>query len=128
MENQNQPTNITPDMQLLEQLRKWSNFVGIMTIISGAFTCLSAIFSFGLTLIPGIITIILGVKLINAKKSIELFIRGNSQEINGIFENLGSYFKIQGILIIVSFVFVVIGIIGSLALGFAFFNEMSTYY
>lgn len=110
MDNFNRPEYATPDRSLLETLSKWSGFVGIMTIISGAFICLGAITTFGISLIPGIITIILGVKLRGAKTSIDKYLSGDARELNGIFENLGSYLKLQGILIIISLVLAVLGI------------------
>ncbi len=128
MENQNQPTYITPDKMFLDKLNSWTNFVSIMTIISGALMCLGALTSFGLSLILGIPTIILGVKLRNAKNSLELYIRGNSQEINGIFEHLSAYFKIQGIIMIISIALAVIGFILAIVVGFAFYSEFSNYY
>jgi len=85
MDNFNQTTYSTPDRGLLEILSKWSGFVGIMTIITGALTCLGAIGTLGISLIPGIIQIILGVKLRNAKTSIDRYLAGDAGEINGIF-------------------------------------------
>ncbi|MTI46442.1 DUF5362 family protein [Sporosalibacterium faouarense] len=97
MENNNQPTYTTPDRLLMETLSKWVNFVGIMTIISGILSCISIV-----GIIPGVLAIILGLKLRSTKASIDLYLSGSSDQINSIFENLGSYFKIQGILIIIS--------------------------
>lgn len=126
--NQNQTTYATPDRGFLETLNKWSGFVGIMTIITGALTCLGAIASFGISLIPGIIQIILGVKLRNAKASIDRYLSGDAREINGIFENLGSYMKLQGILIIVGLVIAAIGIILAIVGGIAFMSQFNGYY
>lgn len=123
MENQNKPNYTTPDKNLLDTLSKWTNFVGIITIISGILACITI---FGI--VPGVISIILGLKLRNAKNSIDLYLRGQSQEINNIIENLGAYFKIQGIYIIVSLALSIIGlIIGLIFITFAM-NEMSYYY
>ena len=128
MENNPQPTYITPNKALLEKLSKWSNFVGILLIISGILSCLGAIFSFGLSLIIGIFTIILGVKLRNAKKSIDMYIQGNSNEINGIFEHLSSFFQISGILIIISLVLAIVMIIVFIGLSFFMFHEFNSFY
>ncbi|EOC99236.1 DUF5362 family protein [Caldisalinibacter kiritimatiensis] len=111
MENTNQPNYTVPNTDTLINLSKWTGFVGIMTIIGGALTCLGAIGTFGISLIPGIITIILGVKLRKAKTSIDSYINGNGNELNNVFDSLGVYFKIQGILIIISLVIAVIGLI-----------------
>lgn len=128
MDNLNQTTYTTPDRGFLEALRKWSGFVGIMTIITGALTCLGAIGTFGISLIPGIIQIILGVKLRNAKTSIDRYLGGDAREINGIFESLGSYMKLQGILIIVGLVMAIIGIIIAVVVGIGFMTQFNSYY
>lgn len=127
MENQTQPTYVTPDKVLLEKLSKWASFVGIMIIIFGALTCLGAIVTFGLSLVPGIITIILGLKLRNAKNSIEMYIRGNGHEINGIFEHLSSFFQMSGILIIIYLALIVLSLIIVVILGAALFNGLSDF-
>jgi len=128
MDNLSNTSYTTPNETTLKTLSKWSGFVGIMTIISGALACIGAIGSFGLSLIPGIITIILGVKLRNAKSSIDSYLSGNGGEINNIFENLASYLKLQGILIIISLVLIVIGLLlGGIAM-FAFMNNMGSFY
>ena len=124
MENNNLPNKFSPNRYTLESLKKWLGFVGIMTIISGVFVCISAIGTFGISLIPGIITIILGVKLLNAKKSIENFLMGHDGEMNNIFDNLTSYFKIQGILMIISLVFMVLMIVFG---GLMMFSFMGSY-
>jgi hypothetical protein len=112
MENMNQPNYAVPNTATLQTLSKWAGFfVGIMSIIIGAFTCLGAIGTFGLSLIPGVITIVMGVKLRNAKASIEKYLAGGGNELNNIFENLGTYFKIQGILYIITIVLTVLGIL-----------------
>lgn len=128
MDNLNQATYSTPDRNLLETISKWSGFVGIMTIITGALTCLGAIATFGVSLIPGIIQIILGVRLRNAKTSVDRYLAGDAREINGIFESLGSYLKLQGILIIVGLVLAVIGIIIALVVGISVASQFGRYY
>lgn len=128
MDNFDQTTYSTPDRGQLETLSKWSGFVGIMTIIMGALTCLGGIGTFGISLIPGIIQIILGVKLRNAKTSIDRYLAGDAREVNSIFENLGSYMKMQGILMIVGLVIAVIGIIVAIIGGIALFSQFNSYY
>lgn len=128
MENMNQPSNIVINNETLKSLSKWSGFVGIMTIISGAFMRLGAIGTFGISLIPGIITIILGVKLRGAKGAIDNYLSGNANGVNSIFENLGSYLKLQGILIIISLVMAVLAfVIGGIMLA-AFFSYSGGFY
>lgn len=128
MENNNQPTYVTPDKFLLEKLSKWTSFVGIMLIILGSLICLGAFRSFGLSLIPGIITILLGVKLRSAKASIDMYIRGNSNEINEIFEHLGSFFQMSGILIIIYLSLMVLFFIVAVIIGAAMFSKFAGFY
>ncbi|KNF07780.1 hypothetical protein CLPU_12c00530 [Gottschalkia purinilytica] len=118
--------NTQINKEALSSLSSWSSFISIVTIISGILTCLGSIFTFGLSLIPGIITIILGVKLNNAKNSIRNYLNGNEAEINMIFENMKGYFKLQGILIIVGFVLVILGIIISVAFVGTFIEAFGT--
>lgn len=118
----NTPISISPEF--LEKTSKWAGFLGIVTIVSGALTCLGAITTFGLSLIPGIINIILGLKLNKVKSTIESYLRGDSYAINEAFDNIGSYFKIQGILMIVAFVLAILGIIFAVVIGFSAFNSM----
>lgn len=117
------------NISLLETTSKWAGFLGIVTIISGVLTCLGAITTFGLSLIPGIINIILGLKLNKTKQTIESYLRGDTYSINETFENLGSYFKIQGILMIVTFVIAILFILFAVIVGIsAFSNITNTYY
>ena len=110
-------TNLEIDSSVLETTRKWAGYMGILTIISGAFACLAAIPTLGGTLIPGVISIILGLKLNRAKESIQRYQNGDKMAINETFENLGTYFKIQVILLIVSFAISIIFVILAILLG-----------
>lgn len=123
MDNFNQTSFTTPDRTTLESLSKWSGFLGIITIIGGALSCLSIV-----GIIPGVIAIIMGVKLRNSKDSIDKYLMGNAAELNGIFLGLSSYFKIQGILIIVSIVLSILSIIIFTIFGFALSNSFDYYY
>lgn len=120
-ENNNNYIAISP--QFLEKTSKWSGFLGVVTIISGVLTCLGAITTFGLSLIPGIINIILGLKLNKVKKATQAYLRGDSHAINETFDNIGDYFKIQGILMIAGFVLAVLGIMFFMVVGFSMFNS-----
>ena len=100
----------------LRQLSTWMGFVGIMTIIAGAFSAIAGLFAFIVGAIPGIITIILGVKLRNAKHNADLILAGETIDdevahFNMFTANLSTYFKIQGILIIISLAFALVGIL-----------------
>lgn len=109
----------------IENTGKWAGLVGIFTIISGVLICLSAITTFGLSLIPGGINIFLGLKLNKVKKSIERYVSGESYAINEAFENMGSYFKINAILMIISFVLSIIALVFFIVIGMSNFNQMN---
>ncbi len=115
---------LTISPRLLETTSRWSGILGIITIISGVITCLGAFTTFGLALIPGIINIILGLKLNNVKKSIQSYLRGDSYAINETFDHLGKYFKIQGILMIVGIIIAILMIIVAVVFGIATFTQM----
>jgi hypothetical protein len=114
--------------QQLRDMSKWAGFVGIMTIISGVLGCLTIA-----GIIPGIISIILGLKLRSAKKyADELAADPNettqSGKLNLMISDLSGYFKIQGILIIVGLVLAVVGIIIAIAAGAFFAANAYNYY
>ena len=111
----------------MQQLSAWMGFVGIITIIGGVLSALAGVFAFVVGAIPGIIAIVLGVKLRNAKQYadellIEQETEGYSDNFNMFVENLNVYFKIQGILIIISLAMGLLGILMSLVAGFAFYS------
>lgn len=119
-----------PDHSLkLEQLSKWMGFVGIVTIIGGVLSAVPGLFAFVVGAIPGIITIILGVMLRKAKKHAEAMLHDNALEnysfnFGMLISNLNTYFKIMGILIIISLVFGLLITIFGLIAGFAFTNQL----
>lgn len=118
--------DFTISKEFLKKTSKWTKIVAILTIISGVLACLGAFTTFGFSLIPGIINIILGVKLNNAKKAIDNYLRGDLNSINEAFNNIGQYFKIQGIFMIVGIVISIVMVIAMLLFGFAAFNNMGT--
>ena len=116
------------DKNQLRQLSTWSGLIGIFTIISGILSCLSII-----GIIPGVISIVLGIKLRNAKnRADEIVAEINSTDeiarLNLLISDLTTYFKIQGILIIVSLVMVVLGVLGFIGMGAFFYDAVGTYY
>lgn len=103
----------------LEKFSKWAGFIAILTIIGGALQAIIGIFAFVIGALPGVIAIILGLKLWKAKKQADELIHLDSEqyknEMEVLVNNLTAYFKIQGILFIVSVVFfIVVLIIGGL--------------
>ncbi len=104
------------DREKLNQLSAWMGFVGIITIIGGILTALAGLFVFVVGAIPGIVTVVLGVKLRNAKKYVDAIIaeedlESKSGNFNMFVSSLNTYFKIQGILIIISLVMAVVAVI-----------------
>ncbi|MEA1882614.1 MAG: DUF5362 family protein, partial [Candidatus Marinimicrobia bacterium] len=55
----------------LDKLVKWTKFVGIMNIITGAIYCLTILIFSIPTFIMGVITIIMGTKLTNAASHLQ---------------------------------------------------------
>ena len=112
----------------LEKVVKWTKFVGIMNIITGAMYCLLMILFFSIpSAIMGVITIIMGTKLTNAATHMG-FAAENKDAVSftTAMDQLRAYFLINGILLIVFIAFILLGLIfisffaGSLM---DFFNE-----
>ena len=112
----------------LEKVVKWTKFVGIMNIITGAMYCLLMILFFSIpSAIMGVITIIMGTKLTNAATQMQ-FAAENKDAVSftTAMDQLRAYFLINGILLIVFIAFILLGLIfisffaGSLM---DFFNE-----
>lgn len=97
------------------KLASWAGFIGVMTIIGGILQLITII-----GIIPGIIMIIMGGRLMAAKASAKAIAAFNGEmpagQLNKMVADLHSYFKINGILIIIalaaSILFMVGGIIG----------------
>lgn len=92
----------------------WGDFFAIMMIINGVITCLGII-----TAVFGVPLIIAGVKLQNAVKASKELSGSNELKLDEVFDNLNSFFKIQGILIIVGWVIGVLAFITLLTIGVA---------
>ena len=112
----------------LEKVVKWTKFVGIMNIITGAMYCLLMILFFSIpSAIMGVITIIMGTKLTNAATHMR-FAAENKDAVSftTAMDQLRAYFLINGILLIVFIAFILLVLIfisffaGSLM---DFFNE-----
>lgn len=99
----------------LNDLARWTGVVGWLTIIGGAISALGGLFAYIVGAIPGIITVILGIKLINARKhalNISLSIEENvDPNMNGMVRELTMYFKIQGILQIIGIVLCILALL-----------------
>ena len=93
----------------LGKLCKWSKFVSIATIAIGSISSLSIIFLSIPTAIIGIITIIMGSKLLIASNHLKYVLE--SKDTDSIFiviDQLRQYFTFNGILIIISMVFFIL--------------------
>jgi hypothetical protein len=113
--------------QTLSGLSYWAGFVGVWTLIGATLGIIGSIVgmianpfsAFGL--ISAIIALVMGLRLRRTKKELELFIHTKAPinlEIG--LDSMRSYFKIQGVLIILAIVFVIITIIAVVVLGSVF--------
>ncbi len=89
----------------LNKLARWTGIVGWISIIGGAISAVAGLFAYVVGAIPGIMTVILGIKLINVRKhalNISLSVEENADpNMNNMVRELALYFKIQGILEII---------------------------
>lgn len=111
-EDKNKEDNFKLSMQdklSVDSLYKWSKFVSISTIVLGSITSLSIFFLAIPTAIIGIVTIVMGVKLNIASNHLRYAVQVNSKE--SIFiaaDHLRQYFTFNGIIIIISMIFLII--------------------
>ena len=97
------------DKLSVDSLYRWSKFVSISTIVLGSITFLSIFFLAIPTAIIGIVTIVMGVKLNIASNHLRYAVQVNSKE--SIFiaaDHLRQYFTFNGIIIIISMIFLII--------------------
>lgn len=97
----------------LKKFTSWTSFLAIVTIVGGVISCLTIV-----GLIPGLISVYLGIKLWNAKNIAgQLLTEGESENVitrtGLLLEELAMYFKVNGILILISFAFAIISIIAA---------------
>ncbi len=93
---------------IVNSLSGWMKFLGIYTIVIGAITCIGII-----SAAIGVPLIFAGISLTNASKAIKEYADFNNPNVlYNLFTYLKKYFKIQGIMVIVSlaltFVYIVI--------------------
>ncbi|MFW6120825.1 MAG: DUF5362 family protein [Petrotogales bacterium] len=111
----------------LKGLSYWAGFLGIWILVGAILGFIGAVMGVasggmqGLaaaipSVIASIIVFIMGYKLRTAKKEIEEYMLSQSSyKLEGGLDNLRSFFKIQGILIIIAIIIVVITLIFVLA-------------
>jgi hypothetical protein len=117
--------------QKLKQLATWTGWVGWVTVIGGVLSAIGGLFAFIVGAIPGIIALIMGLKLLSAKKHAEMVVLSaepNETENLAMISELTGYFKIQGILIIIGLALTVVGIIVGLIGAFSFANYLNFNY
>ena len=91
----------------LEKLMKWTKFVGIMNIITGAMYCLTILVFSIPTVIIGIITIFMGTKLTNAANHLQFAVQNkDSISFTTAMDQFRSYFLINGVLLMITFAFI----------------------
>ncbi|MBT3478988.1 MAG: hypothetical protein HOA15_02805 [Candidatus Marinimicrobia bacterium] len=96
----------------LDKLVKWTKFVGIMNIITGAIYCLSILLFAIPTFIMGVITIVMGTKLTNAANHLQFAIQNKDDvSFTNAMDHFRSYFLINGILLIITFAFIALCLI-----------------
>ncbi|AKI97844.1 DUF5362 family protein [Kosmotoga pacifica] len=110
----------------LKGLSYWAGFLGMWLIIAGIFAFIGGIIALGggmggigpflSGLISGGLTVFMGSKLRQAKKSIEEYMfSDNSIMLENGLDSMRVFFKVQGILIIIALVFAVVAIIAALS-------------
>ena len=91
----------------LEKLVKWTKFVGVMNIITGAIYCLTLLVFSIPTFIMGIITIFMGTKLTNAANHLQFAVQNkDSISFTTAMDQFRSYFLINGVLLMITFAFI----------------------
>ncbi len=96
----------------LEKLIKWTKFVGIMNIITGALYCLTILIFFIPTAIMGVITIFMGTKLTNAANHLQFAVQNkDSISFTTAMDQFRAYFLINGVLLIITIAFLALCLI-----------------
>ena len=96
----------------LEKLIKWTKFVGIMNIITGALYCLTILIFLIPTAIMGVITIFMGTKLTNAANHFQFAVQNkDSISFTTAMDQFRSYFLINGVLLIITIAFLALCLI-----------------
>jgi hypothetical protein len=116
------------DKQQISDMGRWSGFVGIVTLISGIISCITIV-----GIIPGVVAIIIGLKLRSVKSYADQIVAYQDEEsqvsrLNLMMTDLSTYFKIQGILMIIGLALVVIGILIAIAAAAFSFTAFNMFY
>ena len=91
----------------LEKLVKWTKFVGLMNIITGAIYCLTILVFSIPTVSMGSITIFMGTNLTNAANHFQFALQNkDSISFTTAMDQFRSYFLINGVLLMITIVFI----------------------
>lgn len=116
----------------IQSFIKWTNIVAIFSIIIGSLAALGGVVAFLIGAAPGVLMIIAGVKLLNAKKSAQELVGIEdpvlfSEKLNQLISDSTAFFKFQGIYFIVSLIMGILGLILYGVLAVLFINNMPMY-
>lgn len=100
----------------------WAGFCGIMYIILGALNAIVGVFAFIIGAIPGILMILMGIKLRAAKTQIDLLQMqpegtDTAVSLNAIFYEMKGFLQMQGIIFILALIFMLIGLLIMMFVG-----------
>lgn len=115
------------DRYTLSETSKWAGYAGIIQIVMGAISALCGLFFFIIGAAPGVIMIILGVKLRNAKEQADeilLYPEPNPEKLTLVLQNLNSYMKITFIYYLVMIILGVLGFLLSIILSAAILSTI----
>jgi len=100
------------DYQATESLKKisrWGKFLGYIFMIFGAFSALGGLFAMVVGAIPGVLQVFLGLYLYrSAKEADKLLHQMDENAIGKILDNYAKFLKLNGILMIISFIIMII--------------------
>jgi hypothetical protein len=116
----------------IQSFIKWSNIVGILSIVFGALAALGGIVAFLIGAIPGVLMIIAGIKLLNAKKAAQELVGIEdqvvfSEKLNQLITESTAFLKFQGIYYIAGVIMAIISIIAYIAFFAVMFSNTSMY-
>ncbi|HWP98207.1 MAG TPA: DUF5362 family protein [Syntrophomonadaceae bacterium] len=106
----------------LAGMSTWAGFCGIMYIILGALNAIVGVFAFIIGAIPGILMILMGIKLRAAKTQIDLLQMqpegtDTAVSLNAIFYEMKGFLQMQGIIFILALIFMLIGLLIMMFVG-----------
>ena len=91
---------------IIDRLKKWTRFVGIMNIVIGIIYCFTIIIFSIPTVLIGVVTIFMGTKLTIAANHLEFALnRADNKSFQIAIDQFQRYFLINGMLFIVTLVF-----------------------